>query len=89
MASERLALRLARFYDDVHAELQRAMDKHAEFPSAHHGLSVIHEEFVELQELVYRQREERTAEEMRREAVQIAAMAARFALEICDPEIPG
>lgn len=68
---------------DVAEEIARSRHQYPSTPSAHHGLSIIQEELFELQMEVYKRRAERDKDKMRREAIQVAATAIRFAEEIC------
>lgn len=68
--------------NETACEIDRARKMHSSFASAHEGLAVIHEEFVELQMEVYKKRQNRDIDKMRLEAIQIAAMAIRFASDI-------
>jgi len=54
------------------------------FNSAHEGLAVIQEEFEELKSEVFKKSKYRNDSEMRREAIQIAAMAVRFIIDVTD-----
>lgn len=65
-------------------ELSRARKHHSRFNSAHEGYAVILEELDELKEEVWKKSADRDVGQMRREAIQIAAMALRFALEVCE-----
>jgi NTP pyrophosphatase (non-canonical NTP hydrolase) len=74
----------AEILREVEAELRRARTKFpGRFASAHEGYAVLAEEVDELWEHVKRRREARNREEMRAEAIQCAAMAVRFAADIC------
>lgn len=53
--------------------------------SAHEGFAIMHEEFDELKAHVWMNQKKRDVTAMRAEAVQVAAMAIRFAAE-CDVE---
>lgn len=65
------------------AELQKAMGAWPVFNSAHEGYAVLLEEVHELWDHVKTNQKRRDHEAMRKECIQIAAMAMRFALEIC------
>lgn len=54
--------------------------------SAHEGYGVILEELDELWEHVKTKQKNRDLAAMRKEAIQVAAMAIRFATEVCDEE---
>lgn len=71
-----------RTVDEVQHELNSARMKFETFPTAHHGLAVLHEEYTELQTEVYARNFDKS--KARREAIQIAAMAIRFVEDICD-----
>ena len=75
----------SRVLREVTTELDRAIRKYPKFNSAHEGYAVILEELDELKAEVWKKRQERDRGAMRAEAIQIAAMAVRFALEICEP----
>lgn len=66
----------------VRDELWRAMDLHAPMQSAHEGFAVILEELEELWEHVKMNASKRDMGAMREEAVQLAAMAARFVADL-------
>jgi hypothetical protein len=63
-------------------ELQSARRKFPGFASAHEGYAVLLEEVLELQAEVFKKNKSR--ENMKNEALQIAAMAIRFASDICE-----
>lgn len=70
---------------EVQAEVERAMTL---FPgpqhSAHEGYAVLLEEVDELWQHVKTNQAKRDLAAMRKEAVQVAAMAVRFVVEVCD-----
>jgi hypothetical protein len=74
-----------RLLKEVSDELERAQDKFAKFNSPHEGYAVILEELDELWDEV---RSSGPAllnrPEMRKEAIQVAAMALRFIVDICE-----
>jgi NTP pyrophosphatase (non-canonical NTP hydrolase) len=65
-------------------ELVKAREKWPKFNSAHEGYGVLLEEVDELWEHVKVNQKRRDLHAMRKEAIQIAAMALRFAVEVCD-----
>lgn len=66
---------------EVWGEVQAARYKHAPMSSPHEGSSVIREEFEELWEHV--REDTGRSPEARKEAVQLAAMAIRYVLDLC------
>lgn len=77
-------------YDDCQAgdeavhELRNARANWPKFNSAHEGFAVLREEVDELWEHVKTNQKRRDLAAMRKEAIQVAAMALRFAEECCD-----
>ena len=70
----------------VGTELTKAQAQHGPMHSAHEGWAVIQEEMDELWEVVRRKREARGGD-LRKEAVQVAAMGLRFLLDLCEPGV--
>ncbi len=70
----------------VEAELAQAQLRFPPMHSAHEGYAIILEELDELFEHIRCKQGMRLVHEMKREAIQIAAMAIRFALDVCGPE---
>ena len=68
--------------DDVKAELETAITNWPPFNSAHEGFAVLLEEVDELKRHVWTNQKKRDLVEMKKEALQVAAMAIRFALEV-------
>jgi len=68
---------------EVLVELGKARAKFNPFPSEHHGYAVLLEEVHELWEEV--RSKDATPENVRAEAVQVAAMGLRFILDLCGP----
>ena len=76
-------------FDAIVAELQAATAANGDFHSAHEGYAVILEEVDELWDEVKlnpRKNPQRNAM-MRKEAIQVAAMAVRFVLDVCDKKV--
>lgn len=69
---------------EVAQELEDAEQIHPPFNSAHEGYAVILEEMDELKAHVWARASKRDRAAMRREAIQVAAMAARFVRDVCD-----
>lgn len=75
--------------NDALAEVRRAKDMWpGNFNSAHEGYAVLLEEVDELWGHVKTNQKRRDLGAMRKEAIQVAAMALRFAAECCD-EVTG
>lgn len=66
---------------EILAEYVKASSKYAEFNSAHEGYAVLLEEVDELWAHVRVKQGSRDVEAMRKEAIQVAAMALRFAID--------
>ncbi len=71
---------------DVREEMIRARGKFGPMHSAHEGWAVIAEELHELQAWVFMKQKNRDLGAMRKEAIEIAAMALCFAAEVCDEQ---
>lgn len=69
---------------EVVAEAVKAAENWPAMNSAHEGYGVLMEEVDELWEHVRTKQKNRDLAAMRQEAIQIAAMALRFAVEIVD-----
>lgn len=68
----------------VIAELESAQANWPAFVNAHEGYAVLLEEVDELWAHVKTNQKRRDVVAMKKEAIQVAAMAIRFALEVCD-----
>lgn len=67
-------------------EVESATKNWPAFNSAHEGFGVLLEEVEELKAHVWTKQKNRDLESMKKEAIQVAAMAIRFAVEICNEE---
>ena len=72
--------------DEVYPELAEALSNWPPMNSAHEGFAVLAEEVEELWAHVRTKQHARSLPTMRKEAIQVAAMAVRFALEVCSEE---
>lgn len=68
-----------KFQELVWSELQIARSEHRNIHSKHEGLAVIEEEFLELREAVYWQKDQR---KILHELIQLSAMCARMAEDL-------
>ena len=67
----------------VKQELEKAQRNYEPMSSAHEGWAVILEEVDELWEEVKKKPSTRSFDRMEHEAIQVAAMAVRFLIDIC------
>jgi hypothetical protein len=72
--------------NEIAEECIKAMQRFPAFNTAHEGYAVLLEEVDELWEHVKIKQGLRLTHEMRREAIQVAAMALRFIHDICDAD---
>lgn len=68
---------------EARAEARRAATLWPDFNSAHEGFAVLLEEVDELKAHVWTKQSNRDLTAMRTEAIQVAAMALRFAANVC------
>lgn len=68
-------------------EAQRTSTIWLQYNSAHEGFGVLLEEVDELKRHVWTKQENRDLHEMYKEAIQVAAVAIRFAAEVCNEEV--
>lgn len=65
----------------IEIEHAEAVSRYPKFNSPHEGLAVIQEEFEELKAEVFKNHKSRSIGNMRKEAIQVAAMALRFIMD--------
>lgn len=67
----------------IEEETENAMDQHRPFSGAHEGYAIILEELEELwDEVKLRKKDDPRLDQMRREAIQVAAMLVRFIVDV-------
>ena len=71
---------------DVQEEYERAISINSPFNSAHEAYAVLLEEVDELKAEVWKNKISRDPQAMRKEAVQVAAIALRFIHDVCDTD---
>lgn len=71
---------------ELRAELLSALQRFPPWNSAHEGYGKIKEELRELEEHIFMKEANRDVGAMRKEAIQLACTAVRFAIEICTEE---
>ena len=74
-------------YEAVSKEVETAQQNWPPFNSAHEAYGVLAEEVDELWEHVKTNQKRRDLPAMKKEAIQVAAMAIRFAIEVCSEEV--
>jgi len=74
---------------EIEAEVANATDHYPPFNSAHEGFSILKEEVDELWDEVRVKQGKRDVAKMRHEAMQVAAMAIRFMMDIAREEGSG
>ena len=79
-------MKLDSAYYLIAREFDFASHEYPAFNSEHEGYAVIQEELEELWEEVKKSPRKRSADKLREEAVQVAAMALRFLVDLCEEE---
>jgi hypothetical protein len=82
--NETFDTRLIMFMETTEEELAAAVENHGQFNSAHEGYGVLMEEVRELEAEIFKKRAERCGLRMYEECVQVAAMAAKLAIQIAE-----
>lgn len=67
----------------IEVEYEFATSKFGSFNSAHEGYAVILEELEELKAEVFKKKDARDINRMRKDAIQVATMAIRFVNDVC------
>jgi hypothetical protein len=73
---------IARVLEEVEDEVRRAVSVHGPMKSHHEGYAVLLEEVDELWDEVKKRTNKRSPEKLREEAIQVAAMATRFVIDL-------
>ena len=76
--------RQAQIMAEVQQELHRAQSLYPSFSSPHEGYAIILEELDELWDEIKLRKDLRDTRTMRKEAIQVAAMAIRFLLDVAE-----
>jgi hypothetical protein len=76
-------------FQQVKDELLQAQQNYPTFNTAHEGYAILLEEVEELWEEIKHRPRTRSISRMRAEAIQIAAMAIRFMVDVCKEEEEG
>ena len=71
---------------EIAKEVERARSLWPAINTAHEGIAVIREEYLELEEEVFKKQTEYDRAAMRKEAIHVAAMGMRFILDVLDKE---
>jgi len=74
---------------EIHMECMSASQQFPAFNNAHEGLAVIWEEFEELKKEVFKKQSNYDIPKMRKEVIQLGAMALRFIYDVCDIDSGG
>jgi hypothetical protein len=69
--------------DEVEAELIAAYEKFPNFRSAHEGVAIVEEEFLEFREAAYWPHKQERYTQDEDEARQLAAMSIRYIVDVC------
>lgn len=73
---------LDSIFDEINDEVVSATAKFPPFNSAHEGFAILKEEVDELWDEVKKKQTTRDVQKLRREAIQVAAMAVRFVEDV-------
>lgn len=73
--------------EEASNEAQDTREKWGDMNSAHEAFAVLLEEVDELKAHVWTKQKNRDLEKMRNEAKQVAAMAIRFMVEVCNERV--
>jgi hypothetical protein len=72
--------------DEVRAELIAAYENFPDFRSAHEGVAIVEEEFLEFRAAAYWPHKHKQTDAEETEARQLAAMAVRYLVDVCFKE---
>ena len=66
----------------IKEEYERATERFGKFHNAHEGWGVIREEYLELEDEIRKRQVDYDMDKMRKEAIQLGAMALRFMVDV-------
>jgi hypothetical protein len=72
--------------DDVRSELTAAYENFPDMRSAHEGVAIVEEEFLEFRDAAYWPHKQDMPGQDEDEARQLAAMAVRYMVDVCHKE---
>lgn len=78
---------MEQILNSIIAEYKSATSAFPAYHSAHEGFAVLAEEVDELWDHVKTNQKRRDIEAMKKECIQVAAVAIRFAIDICNEEM--
>ena len=83
---EQVEAKLASLMIEIRSEVARAEENWPPMNSAHEAYAILLEEVDELKAHVWTNQKRRDLPAMRKEAIQVAAMAIRFVRDVCDEQ---
>jgi len=76
-------VKISKAQKEIKKEYDRATQKFSSFKNGHEGIAIIREEYLELEREIFTKQSEYDIEKIRKEAIQLGAMALRFLHDLC------